>query len=208
MFLWLSVFSKEPEVPGQRSPEELVTKMLLFELGFLVKRAERLRQERATENRRRGSCVDYSWLAAVPPKSSYEIPPGEILELQDLCAKIPPSQCGPLILRLRKVMTEEEPHVTEVSRLFRSVLCNYLDEVEEGATRERAQKTRANRSKSMSVINLRSRLRINPLWSRVTAGQHGEELPNEEDEDEDNIHRNRRIRSMPDISVVEERAPT
>lgn len=99
MFLWLSVFSKEPEVPGQRSPEELVTKMLLFELGFLVKRAERLRQERATENRRRGSCVDYSWLAAVPPKSSYEIPPGEILELQDLCAKIPPSQCGPLILR-------------------------------------------------------------------------------------------------------------
>lgn len=99
MFFWLSVFSKEPQVPDQRSPEELVTKMLMLELGFLVKRTERLRQERATENRRRSSCVDYSWLAAAPQKSSYEIPPGEILELQDLCAKIPPSQCGPLILR-------------------------------------------------------------------------------------------------------------
>lgn len=116
--------------------------------------------------------------------------------------------CFYVLFRLRKVVTEEEPDVTEVSRLFRSVLCNYLDEVEEGATRERAQKTRANRSKSMSVINLRSRLRINPLWSRVTAGRHSEELPEEEDEDEDNIHRNRRIRSMPDINVVEERAPT
>ncbi|XP_056095446.1 protein RD3, partial [Rhinichthys klamathensis goyatoka] len=94
MFLWLSVFSKEPQVPGQRSPEELVTKMLLFELGSLVKRAERLRQERATESRRRSSCVDYSWLATGPPKSSYyEIPPGAIMELQDLCAKrsLPPN---------------------------------------------------------------------------------------------------------------------
>ncbi|XP_051734759.1 protein RD3 [Ctenopharyngodon idella] len=208
MFFWLSVFSKEPQVPDQRSPEELVTKMLMLELGFLVKRTERLRQERATENRRRSSCVDYSWLAAAPQKSSYEIPPGEILELQDLCAKIPPSQCGPLILRLRKVVTEVEPDVTEVSRLFRSVLCNYLDEVEERTARERAPKARAKRSKSMSVINLRKRLRINPLWSRVTAGRDGQDLSEEDEEDEDNIQRNRRIRSMPDISVVEERAPT
>jgi len=107
MFLWLSVFSKEPQLPGQRSPEELVTKMLLFELDSLVKRAERLRQERATENRRRSSCVDYSWLATAPPRSSYEIPPVAMLELQDLCAKIPPSQCGPLILRYTYVLTEK-----------------------------------------------------------------------------------------------------
>ncbi|KAK9955512.1 hypothetical protein ABG768_015383 [Culter alburnus] len=211
MFFWLSVFSKEPQVPDQRSPEELVTKMLMLELGFLVKRTERLRQERATENRRRSSCVDYSWLAAAPHKSSYEIPPGEVLELQDLCAKIRPSQCGPLILRLRKVMTEVEPDVTEVSRMFRSVLCNYLDEVEERTARERAPKARSKRSKSLSVINLSKRFRINPLWNRVSAGRDDEDLSEEDEdyeEDEDNIQRNRRIRSMPDISVVEERAPT
>ncbi|KAK2872784.1 hypothetical protein Q8A67_022681 [Cirrhinus molitorella] len=207
MFLWSSVFSKEPQVPGQRSPEELVTNMLMLELGYLLKRTERLRQERATENRRRSSSVDYSWLAAPPQKSAYEIPAGEILELQDLCTKVSPSQCGPLILRLRKVMTEVEPEVTEVSRLFRSVLCNFLDEVEEGEDRERELKARANRSKSMSVINLRSHLHITPLWRRVAASRDTEEQAGE-DEDEDNIHRNRRIRSMPDISVVEERALT
>ncbi|XP_052393441.1 protein RD3 [Carassius gibelio] len=205
MFLWSSVFSKEPQVPGQRSPEELVTNMLMLELGSLVKRTERLRQERTTENRRRSSSVDYSWLAAPPQKSSYEIPAGEILELQDLCAKVSPSQCGPLVLRLRKEVVEVEPEVSEVSRLFRSVLCNFLDEAEEGeATLQRALKTRTNRSKSMSVINLGSRIRIRPLWSRVTVRRDAEE----DDEDEDNIHRNRRIRSMPDISVVEERALT
>lgn len=69
------------------------------ELGFLLKRTERLCQERAAEIRRRSSCVDYSWLAATPQKPTYEIMPGELLELQELCLKIPPSQCGPVILR-------------------------------------------------------------------------------------------------------------
>uniref|UniRef100_A0A8C2IQS5 Protein RD3-like n=1 Tax=Cyprinus carpio TaxID=7962 RepID=A0A8C2IQS5_CYPCA len=200
MFLWSSVFSREPQVPGQRSPEELVINMLMLELGSLLKRTERLRQERVTENRRRSSSVDYSWLAAPPQKSSYEIPAGEMLELQDLCAKVSPSQCGPLILRLRKVMTEVEPEVTEVSRLFRSVLCNFQAEVEEAEASKRALKARASRSKSMSVIN--------PLWSRVTVSRDAEDQAEEDDEDEDSIHKNRRIRSMPDISVVEERALT
>lgn len=117
------------------------------------------------------------------------------------------SMCFHVLFRLRKVVTEVEPDVTEVSRLFRSVLCNYLDEVEERTARE-TPKARINRSKSMSVINLRARLRINPLWSRVRAGRDGEDLPEEDEEDEDNIQRNRRIRSMPDISLVEERALT
>lgn len=96
-------------------------------------------------------------------------------------------------------MTEVEPEVTEVSRLFRSVLCNFLDEVEEEEASERALKTRASRSKSMSVIN--------PLRNRVTVSREAEDRA-EDDEDEDNIHTNRRIRSMPDISVAEERALT
>lgn len=70
--------------------------MLMLELGSLLKH---LHQERATENRRHSSSVDYSWLAAPPHKSSYEIPAGEMLEFQDLCAKVSPSQCSPLILR-------------------------------------------------------------------------------------------------------------
>ncbi|XP_055797319.1 protein RD3-like, partial [Salvelinus fontinalis] len=56
--------------------------------------------------------------------------PGELMELQDVCAKIPSYKCGPVILRTRKLVTELEPKVGELSRIFRSVLCDCLDKVE------------------------------------------------------------------------------
>lgn len=101
MFPWSSVFSaaeeQEQQVP-ERSSEELVTRMLMLELNTLLKHAEKQHEERATAERRRSSCVDYSWLAT-PRRSSYQLPTREFLELEELCAKIPPSQCGPVILR-------------------------------------------------------------------------------------------------------------
>lgn len=103
MFPWSAVFSLEPKVPGQRSTEELVTNTLMLELGAMVKRTERIRLERATEGRRRrrssSSTADYSWLANNPTPQSYELTPNDLLELQDLCGKIPPVKCGPLIVR-------------------------------------------------------------------------------------------------------------
>lgn len=99
MFPWSATFILEPQCPSQRSPAEMVTHTLMQELGSLLKRTKRLCQERAAEIRRRSSCVDYSWLAVTQQKPSYEIMPGELLELQELCLKIPPSQCGPVILR-------------------------------------------------------------------------------------------------------------
>lgn len=103
MFPWSAVLSIEPKVPGQRSTEELVTNTLMLELGAMVKRTERIHLERATEGRRRrrssSSTVDYSWLANTPHPHHYELTPSDLLELQDLCAKIPPAQCGPLIVR-------------------------------------------------------------------------------------------------------------
>lgn len=104
MFPWSAVFSLEPKVPGQRSPEELVTNTLMLELGAMVKRTERIRLERATEGRRRrrsssSSAADYSWLASAPTQQPYELTPNDLLELQGLCVKVPPAQCGPLIVR-------------------------------------------------------------------------------------------------------------
>lgn len=103
MFPWSAVFSLEPKVPGQRSTEELVTNTLMLELGAMVKRTERIRLERATEGRRRrrssSSTADYSWLANNPIPQPYELTPNDLLELQDLCTKIPPVKCGPLIVR-------------------------------------------------------------------------------------------------------------
>lgn len=106
MFPWSAVFSLEPKVPGQRTAEELVTNTLMLELGAMVKRTERIRLERAAEGRRRRrsstSTVDYSWLASNRTQQPYEMTPNNLLELQDLCVKIPPVKCGPLIVRYER----------------------------------------------------------------------------------------------------------
>ncbi|KPP61291.1 hypothetical protein Z043_120626 [Scleropages formosus] len=241
MFPWSAVFSAEPKVPGQRSPEELVTNTLMLELGALVKRTERIRQERALEvRRRRGSAVDYSWLAEPAPKLAYELSPDEVLELQELCGKIPPSQCGPVIQkwveasrycnvfsaacpgwcsRFRKLVTEFEPDVHEVPRLFRSVLRDSLVEDEDLSDAE--DKAQANlwakqRSKSLSFVSFRSRFRINPFKGGALGGSRGnlpEAVTWTEEEEPEGVpaglvagSRRGRSRSMPEISPLEERA--
>ncbi|KAJ8384591.1 hypothetical protein AAFF_G00200280 [Aldrovandia affinis] len=102
MLPWSALFFTEPQIPGQRSREEMVTNTLMLELGGLLSRTKRLRQDRMTKVRKRRSSVDYSWLASNTPKQGYELTPGEVLELQSLCAKIHASQCGPIVLRFGK----------------------------------------------------------------------------------------------------------
>ncbi|XP_030622778.1 protein RD3 [Chanos chanos] len=220
MFPWLAVFSLEPKVPGQRTPEELVTNTLMLELGAMVKRTERIRLEREAELRRRRSStsnVDYSWLAGPQAHAPYELTPGEVLELQDLCAQIPPPQCGPVIVRFRKLVSEFEPEVHEVSRLFRSVVQNCLDELAgDEELKARASRWDKQRSKSLSFVSFRSKFRT---FSRGRGGLSGSRgnLPEESgwsDEDEEAgeqvaaVKRTHRVRSrsMPEITPIEQAA--
>ncbi|KAG7321348.1 hypothetical protein KOW79_015763 [Hemibagrus wyckioides] len=198
----------------------MVAHTLMQELGSLLKRTERFCQVRAAQIRRRNSCVDYSWLAATPQKPSYEIMPGELLELQELCLKIPPSQCGPVILRLRKLVRELEPEVTEVPRLFRLVLCDCLDEQHQDLTfRDRSLRARAifwsqHRSKSAFSIGLSSHQCLKKHWSRGAVGQNRETLCEEDEawaKDEELgmvVPLRRRVRSMPDFTSIEESTQT
>ncbi|KAG9346488.1 hypothetical protein JZ751_006799 [Albula glossodonta] len=221
MFPWSALFSLKPKVPGQRTPEELVTNTLMMELGALVKHAERQRLERAAKIRRRSSSVDYTWLAGPSAKPSYELTPGEVIALQDLCAKIPPSQCGPVILRFRKMVSEFEPEAHEVPRIFRSLLSECLDEEERdlGEEQMRAQASqwkRQHRSQSLSFITFHSKFHINPFRNRGLGGSRfnlTEEgaWSDEEEEREGPIQsvsgvRRGRSRSMPEIIPMEEQA--
>lgn len=89
-------------MPGQRTPEELVTNTLMLELGAMVKRTERICLERASEVRRSSkssSSPDYSWLAGPQPHVPYELTPRDVVDLRELCSRIPPAQCGPVIVR-------------------------------------------------------------------------------------------------------------
>ncbi|XP_072520130.1 protein RD3 [Salminus brasiliensis] len=224
MFPWSAVFSLEPKVPGQRTPEELVTNTLMLELGAMVKRTERIRLERATEVRRRrgsSSSVDYSWLAGPQPHVPYELTPGDVLDLQDLCAQIPPSQCGPVIVRFRKLVTEYEPEVHEVPQLFRSVLHACLEEAR-GDAELQARNGRCDkpRSKSLSFVTFRSRLRTLSRGRGSFGGSRGnlQEEPawsdEEEEEEEEAVEhtgtltraRRGRSQSMPEIIPLEQAA--
>ncbi|KAM3843183.1 protein RD3-like [Diretmus argenteus] len=163
MFPWPAVFSLEPKVSGQRSPEELVTDTLMLELGAMVKRIECIRLERATEGRCRrrssSSSADSSRVATAPspPPPPYELTPNDLLELQDLCAMIPPPQCGPVVVRFRRMVRQMEPEVYEVLRLFRLVLCDCVEELSGGGDHVATVYEKHRRSKSLSSVTFRSK---------------------------------------------------
>ncbi|TSY55758.1 Protein RD3 [Bagarius yarrelli] len=157
------MFSLEPKVPGQRTMEELVTNTLMLELGAMVKRTERICLERASEVRRRRSSAsspDYSWLAGPQPHVPYQLTPSDVLDLQELCGQIPPSQCGPVIVRFRNLVSQLEPEVHEVPQLFRSVLRACLDEDQaDEELQGRTARWEKQRSKSLSFVTFRSKFR-------------------------------------------------
>lgn len=69
--------------------------------------------------------------------------------------------------RFRQVLEENEPEVQEVSGLFRSVLLESLERIrqEDEAQRLSQQWNSRQRAVSMSLLNFRSRVRINPFGS-------------------------------------------
>ncbi|XP_068614358.1 protein RD3-like [Brachionichthys hirsutus] len=221
MFPWSAVFSLEPKVPGQRTSEELVTNTLMLELGAMVKRTERIRLERVTEGRRRrrssSSTVDYSWLASVSTPQPYELTPNDLLQLQGLCARIPPAQCGPLIGRFRRLVSQTEPEVHEVPRLFRSVLHDHVEEMDGNEVVQDTVFEKQQRSKSLSFDTFRTKFRTGQLFkgggmtgSRGNLQQEVDWSDEEDgDEEEEAIKaraRKGRSRSMPEISPMEQSA--
>ncbi|KAM4554853.1 protein RD3 [Odontesthes bonariensis] len=224
MFPWSAVFTLEPKVPGQRTTEELVTNTLMLELGAMVKRTERIRIERATEGRRRrrssSSAADYSWLASTPTLQPYQITPNDLLELQDLCAKIPPAQCGPVIVRFRRLVSEMEPEVQEVPRLFRTVLRDCVDEVNGNDDIQTPNPIleKQQRSKSLSFVTFRTKFRTGQMFKgtgmRGSRGNLQQQVDWSDEEDdaegEEAAIKARagkgRSRSMPEITPFEQSA--
>ncbi|XP_024407132.2 protein RD3 [Desmodus rotundus] len=153
--------------PSSRSPEEMVLETLMMELVGQMREAERQQRERSNAVRKICTGVDYSWLASTP-RATYDLSPSERLQLEDVCAKIHPSYCGPAILRFRQLMAEREPEVQEVSPLFRSVLQEVLERMkqEEEAHKLTRQWSLRPRS-SQALAAFRTRARIFPFASDI-----------------------------------------
>ncbi|XP_029452620.1 protein RD3 [Rhinatrema bivittatum] len=152
---------------SQKNPADMVVETLMMELNWQVKQAEKQQRERENEYRKIKTGVDYSWLVSYP-KHSYEISPGDRLQLEDACCKIPPSYCGPVILRFRQLVAEFEPEVQEIPRLFRTVLQEATERMkEEDEAKKLARQWTTKRAVSLSLTTFKSRARIYPFISDI-----------------------------------------
>ncbi|XP_019713442.1 protein RD3 isoform X2 [Hippocampus comes] len=202
MASWFSWNEPHRRIP-HREPADVVADTLMVELSWQLKEAERQQRERESEYRRLKTGVDYSWLASVP-RSSYNISTGERLGLEDLCSKVPPSCCGLVILKFRDTIRASEPEVHEVSGLFRSVLLEAVEQLKEEQESQRLARQWSNkRAKSMSLVNFRSRIKINPFGSAagLISGEGGRlsDLKTVSEDVERGSEREERVWSMPDF---------
>lgn len=153
---------------ARRDPAEVVADTLMLEFNWQLKEAEKQQRERDNEYRRLQTGVDYSWLVNTP-RNTFDISPRERMGLEDLCSKVHPSYCGAIIFRFRQVVTENEPEAQEVAGLFRSTLLEALERMKEEEETQRLARQWNNRRaiSSVSLMSLKSRVRINPFGSTV-----------------------------------------
>ncbi|XP_062969556.1 protein RD3 [Cynocephalus volans] len=161
---WLR-WNEAPPRLSSRSPAEMVLETLMMELAGQMREAERQQWERSHAVRKICTGVDYSWLASTP-RPTYDLSPGERLQLEDVCAKIHPSYCGPAILRFRQLLAEHEPQVQEVSRLFLSVLREVLQRMKQEEEAHKLTRQWSLRPRS-SLAPFKTRARISPFASDI-----------------------------------------
>lgn len=108
--------------PSQKSDKIMVCESLLMELDFQMQETEAAIRERELEERRqRNGGVDYSWLVSDHPKP-YEMPQLERLELEELCMKVKPEECGRVISSFRESIACQERPVSEIPRVLKAVI--------------------------------------------------------------------------------------
>ncbi|KAM8947855.1 protein RD3 [Pelodytes ibericus] len=180
---------------SQRNPTDMVVDTLMMELNWQIKQAEKLQREKENEYRKIKTGVDYSWLVSYP-KHGYEVSLVERLELEEMCSKIHPSYCGPVILRFRQLIGEYEPDVQEVPRLFRSVLQEAAEKMkEEEETKKIARQWHTKRAMSLSLMTFKSRARIYPFTSDIKTISEDVEKETEP---------TRRVWSMPEFHTTKD----
>lgn len=100
-------------------------------------------------------------------------------------------------------MQANEPEVQEVSGLFRSALLEVLEHMKEEQEAQRLTSQWNNkRAMSLSLMNFRSRIKINPFGSTVgltSAGVGMSDLKTVSEDVEKGTEREERVWSMPDF---------
>jgi len=79
------------------------------------------------KDRRSRMEADYSWLAmtsSANERRTYEMPEMKRIELEQLCSRLHPSDCGAVILSFRRAIDDQQLSNAElIPQLLRSVVC-------------------------------------------------------------------------------------
>ena len=114
------------DMPPEKPESVIVAESLLMELDYQLKEAhERHKSQQQELKRKMSGGVDYSWLAT-PKEKPYEMPQLDRLELEDLCMKVKPDECGRVIIAFRETLTRE-PEQHEIPRNLRACIHQVLD---------------------------------------------------------------------------------
>ena len=123
--LWKS-FMSDSHRPPEKDSKVVVVDTILQELEYHIKELERLAHEKELDDRRRHTGVDYSWLISTAPKG-FEIPQLQRLQLEELCYKIKPEECG-RILSLFRDSIYNEPLPSHLPQIMRSCIIQIIEQ--------------------------------------------------------------------------------
>jgi len=155
---WLKSWTGD-QLPPEKPENVMVAESILMELDYQLREAdEQVRQKIHEEKSKSAGGVDYSWLSITKEKP-YEVPQLERLELEEMCLKVKPDECGRVILMFRDALVRE-PDVHEIPRIMRAVICQVL----EGRPKEETMPEWVMRSIT-SLTKFRPNPRISPIHS-------------------------------------------
>ncbi|CAH1783089.1 unnamed protein product [Owenia fusiformis] len=159
---WIKNWAPEPSnqqhVP-EKSESTAVMESLLMEMDFQIKEKDRDKREAEVEEKRKISGgVDYSWLITQPPKG-YQLPQLEHLELEELCSKVKPAECGQVITTFRN-MIENVREPNEVPKVLRACVLQVL---ERRPKEETMSEWVTKRATSLTSLRLRPSTRVAPV---------------------------------------------
>ncbi|XP_062589498.1 protein RD3-like, partial [Saccostrea cucullata] len=115
--LWKN-FMSEGHRPPEKDSKVVVIDTIIHELEYHIKELERISHEKEVDDRRRNTGVDYSWLMSTTPKG-FEIPQLQRLELEELCYKVKPDECGRILSLFRDALFND-PLPSHLPRIMRS----------------------------------------------------------------------------------------
>ncbi|XP_052779115.1 protein RD3-like [Mya arenaria] len=156
--IWKPWIGGDANKPPGKDEHMVIVDSLMLELEFHIREQEQILKDREQEERRRMTGVDYSWLVSAPVKQ-YEIPHLERLELEDLCYRVKPPECGKVISLFRDSILNE-PRVCDIPKILKACIRQV---VEQRPKEETLTDWVTKRTSSLINMKIRPSTKITPF---------------------------------------------